>query len=300
MQSKDDPARRRDAQGVLNPNPKWDVPQELIEWQPAFAQRGAIGASGGYWQEDWKHTDSTKIGYLVNKLRELGALPHVGWNPAAWGESSSSSIDDGGAASKIWPPVSSSKPPRKAIVFTQFPIHGRLLINQLRAAAPALPTVCVAKYHRGMTPMEKGRALRMFHKNPCCGVLVLDESGALGLDLSFVQHVFIMEPILNTSLEEQVVSRANRMGAREQVCVEVLAMRGTLEVEILKKNGDVEDDGDDEGEGERSGGSGVNNVDNGRGGSGGNREEKKRHADEQLRNRNSFLMSLKSVREAAL
>lgn len=29
-----------------NPNPKWEVPQELIEWQPAYHQKGAIGVSG--------------------------------------------------------------------------------------------------------------------------------------------------------------------------------------------------------------------------------------------------------------
>ncbi len=35
LQSKDDPERLKH-----NPRPKWDVPVELIEWQPAFAQKG--------------------------------------------------------------------------------------------------------------------------------------------------------------------------------------------------------------------------------------------------------------------
>ena len=38
-QAVDDPDRLAD-----NPHPKWAVPHELIEWQPAYAQQGAITA----------------------------------------------------------------------------------------------------------------------------------------------------------------------------------------------------------------------------------------------------------------
>lgn len=37
MQPVDDPGRLAD-----NPQPKWEVPLELIEWQPAYAQRGGV------------------------------------------------------------------------------------------------------------------------------------------------------------------------------------------------------------------------------------------------------------------
>ena len=39
-QAVDDPSRLAD-----NPNPKWEVPLELIEWQPAYAQQGASPAA---------------------------------------------------------------------------------------------------------------------------------------------------------------------------------------------------------------------------------------------------------------
>ena len=42
-----------------------------------------------------------------------------------------------------------------------------------------------------------------------------------------------MEPLDNASLEQQVVSRAHRMGQRWTVKVEVLAMRGTAEETLL-------------------------------------------------------------------
>ena len=62
-------------------------------------------------------------------------------------------------------------------------------------------------------------------EDPLHSVLLMDESGSVGLDLSFAAHVFIMEPLENASLEEQVISRAHRMGARADVAVETLVMR---------------------------------------------------------------------------
>ena len=51
------------------------------------------------------------------------------------------------------------------------------------------------------------------------GVLLMDRSGSVGLDLSFVPHVFLMEPFLDAALEEQVVARAPPPGARRQQTV---------------------------------------------------------------------------------
>ena len=56
-------------------------------------------------------------------------------------------------------------------------------------------------------------------------MLLMDEAGSVGLDLSFVSWVFLMEPLENASLEEQVISRAHRMGAKAAVQVETLVMR---------------------------------------------------------------------------
>jgi hypothetical protein len=38
-------------------------------------------------------------------------------------------------------------------------------------------------------------ALTKFQEDPTCMALVMDGTAALGLDLSFVTHVFLMEPI---------------------------------------------------------------------------------------------------------
>jgi SNF2 family DNA or RNA helicase len=52
------------------------------------------------------------------------------------------------------------------------------------------------------------------------GVLLMDESGSVGLDLSFVSYVLMLEPIADLSMEEQVVSRAHRMGAVAPILVQ--------------------------------------------------------------------------------
>jgi len=64
-------------------------------------------------------------------------------------------------------------------------------------------------------------------------VLIFDETGALGLDLSFVSHIFIMEPVWDAAVEEQIVARAHRLGATSPVLVEKLVMRGTVEEDMV-------------------------------------------------------------------
>jgi len=217
MQSCEDPARIAD-----NPNPKWSVPQQLIEFQPAYAQRGARGAGEGSWQPDWQHTDSTKCQYLIKRLFEVDALRTREMNGKA------------------------GKPVTKAIIFSQFWPHLLLLERSLNMAVDD-PQTQVAqyrttrddKYGKSLTQAEKAAELYRFWKDPRCGVLLMDESGALGLDLSFVQYVFLMEPIRDKSLEEQVISRAHRMGATREVTVEIIAMKATYEEAMLRRFGDL-------------------------------------------------------------
>ena len=85
----------------------------------------------------------------------------------------------------------------------------------------------------GMTRAQKDAALASFRADDQVAVLLLDRAAAEGLDLSFASRVFVMEPLDNASLEQQVVSRAHRMGQRETVQVEVLAMAGTAEETLL-------------------------------------------------------------------
>ncbi|RHY43346.1 hypothetical protein DYB30_007085 [Aphanomyces astaci] len=71
--------------------------------------------------------------------------------------------------------------------------------------------------------------LRDFRDNDDVHVLFMTEIGAIGLDLSFVTHIFLMDEIWDKSVEKQVIARAHRMGATESVVVEQLEMRGSME-----------------------------------------------------------------------
>jgi hypothetical protein len=53
-------------------------------------------------------------------------------------------------------------------------------------------------------------------------ILFLDAALSHGLDLSFVTHIFLLEPIDDAALLEQVTSRANRLGATGPVEVETI------------------------------------------------------------------------------
>ena len=50
-------------------------------------------------------------------------------------------------------------------------------------------------------------------------LMCLYNQGALGLDLSFVTHIFLLEPIQDAGLLEQIISRAHRIGCKGPVHV---------------------------------------------------------------------------------
>jgi hypothetical protein len=53
-------------------------------------------------------------------------------------------------------------------------------------------------------------------------VLLLKEDGSTGLDLSFATHIFLLDPIKDPALRNQIVSRAHRMGATGPVQVQLV------------------------------------------------------------------------------
>lgn len=63
----------------------------------------------------------------------------------------------------------------------------------------------------------------MFQRDPPTTVFLLSvRSGAVGINLTAANHVFLLEPCLNPALEEQAIGRAWRMGQARQVVVKRL------------------------------------------------------------------------------
>ncbi|KAK9795946.1 hypothetical protein WJX73_001584 [Symbiochloris irregularis] len=215
MQRIDDPIRKK-----TNPNPQWEVPWEVIEWQASYTQAGAVGISGGQWSANWQVTKSTKCVHLLHRLMHIGAVraPPPGTRYPAH----SRHTGPAGSGGHVQQPLT------KAIVFSQFWMHIQLICAHLRAHGVE-PSIL----KRDLSPRAKAEALDVFRHDDECGVLVMDETGAVGLDLSFVSFVFLMEPLQDKSLEQQVIARAHRMGATRPVAVEVLVMQGTAEEHII-------------------------------------------------------------------
>jgi hypothetical protein len=53
-------------------------------------------------------------------------------------------------------------------------------------------------------------------------VLLLQEEGSTGLDLSFATHIFLLERVQDPALRNQIISRAHRVGATGPVLVQLL------------------------------------------------------------------------------
>ncbi|CAL0308642.1 unnamed protein product [Lupinus luteus] len=222
MQSPDTLARPE------NPNPKWPVPKDLIELQPSYKQDN--------WDPDWQSTSSSKVSYLIQRLKALQETnkdlsfyeDHINYemdttNNLPFHMRHTKSFQESSITSQA------NMNPDKVLIFSQFLEHIHVIEQQL--------TIARIKYAGMYSPMHscnKKKSLAMFQNDSSCMVLVMDGSAALGLDLSFVTHVFLMEPIWDRSMEEQVISRAHRMGASRPIQVETLAMRGTIEEQMLE------------------------------------------------------------------
>ena len=78
-----------------------------------------------------------------------------------------------------------------------------------------------------------------FKHIPTVRVLLLSSEGSHGLDLSFVTNIFLLNTVLNDSVEQQVISRAYRMGATHSVIVEEIYTQHTVEEQIYRTKHDT-------------------------------------------------------------
>ena len=117
---------------------------------------------------------------------------------------------------------------RKAVVFSAFWEHLHLARRAL--AETGVPFAATTRSSRAES---KARALERFRSDPACGVLLMDQSGVVGLDLSFASLVIAMEPVPDAGVLAQLEARAHRVGQTAPVEVEVLAMAGCAAEEAM-------------------------------------------------------------------
>ena len=89
-------------------------------------------------------------------------------------------------------------------------------------------------FRQGLKRVQLVQAVTRFRHEKDVEVMFISEYGSKGRDLSFVQHVFLLNPVWDASVEKQVVGRAHRMGAEEgDIHVYRLAMRHSIEEQLV-------------------------------------------------------------------
>ena len=189
------------------------IPEDLIELQPSLQV--------DKWRDDWSETVSNKVQYLIDRIV---SLPHN----EVW--------YDGEPEPHIHRP--------KVIVHSEYQDHLQLVAMKMKEN-PTLRDAYVEMFansrERDETTRKRGRssgyaawAVQRFSKNPDLSVLLINtQSGSVGLDLSFVQYIFLLEPVWEPANELQIISRAHRIGCSKDIFVERLIMRGSIEQSML-------------------------------------------------------------------
>ena len=106
------------------------------------------------------------------------------------------------------------------------------------AVGPHRPEyVAVVSTDRGKEAKKaRDQAVTRFMTSPNVSVCLMDSFGAVGFDLSLTQRIICLEPVHEPDAWRQLLSRARRMGAREQE-IEALTLvyKGSREDEVMKE-----------------------------------------------------------------
>ncbi len=114
-------------------------------------------------------------------------------------------------------------PGAKSLVFSQFP----QFLDVLRDAFNCQKI--------GYSSMDQNGGIEKFRDDPSSEVFLMDaKSQSAGLNLVNASHVFLCEPMINTSLELQAISRVDRIGQKSETTVWLYLVDGTVEENIYE------------------------------------------------------------------
>ncbi|GIL56371.1 hypothetical protein Vafri_11730 [Volvox africanus] len=121
-------------------------------------------------------------------------------------------------------------PTAKALVFTQFSRSLEWLEQRLSLEGVGHRTIT-----GDMSLKKRTEAINSFQKDPnTCVFLLSVRSGAVGINLTAANYVFLLEPCMNPAMEEQAIGRAWRMGQQRHVMVKRFFVQGSVEERIME------------------------------------------------------------------
>ena len=125
-------------------------------------------------------------------------------------------------------------PSAKALVFSQYTGTLDWLKTRLTEEGFTYRTIS------GSMPLkQRAASIQAFQTAPPTTVFLLSvRSGAVGLNLTAANYVFMMEPVLNQALQAQAIGRAWRLGQTRSVTVKHLFVKDSVEERIMQLNRD--------------------------------------------------------------
>lgn len=85
-----------------------------------------------------------------------------------------------------------------------------------------------------MTMLKRAKALRDFQEDASTTIFLLSmRAGAVGINLTQANRVFILEPAMNPALEAQAIGRVHRLGQRKDVEVIKMYITESFETRLL-------------------------------------------------------------------
>jgi SNF2 family DNA or RNA helicase len=133
---------------------------------------------------------------------------------------------------KIIEIINQSPKDDKIIIFSQWSHSLDLLAKQLDWAwidGYDSDQPMYLQYNGTMDIGEKNQVLEDFRDGPQKVLLITLTSGGVGLDMSFANHIILMDSWWNPALEEQAIDRVYRIGQKKKVDVHRLYMTDTIE-----------------------------------------------------------------------
>ncbi|WP_297032380.1 DEAD/DEAH box helicase [Thermogutta sp.] len=115
---------------------------------------------------------------------------------------------------------------RKAIIFSQW-------VATLEEIGRRLPQYRPLYFHGRIPPQHREEVIRRFREDPQHRILLMSYgAGSVGLNLQFVNYVFLFDRWWNPAVEDQAINRAHRIGAAGPVIVTRFLAVDTIEQRI--------------------------------------------------------------------
>jgi len=112
----------------------------------------------------------------------------------------------------------------KVLIFSQWSHSLEILSSHLRSEG-----ICFLEYNGSQEIGERNRILTNFRNGTKQVLLITITAGGVGLDLSFANHIIIMDSWWNQALEDQAIDRVYRIGQTKKVEVHRLYMSNSIE-----------------------------------------------------------------------